>query len=609
MAGETVVTGSPEVMDTQQPQAQQGQQTPQAPAPAQPQQTQEQFPTSAYTPGSEGQFPPSEYTAPSGALSGNTMSPTDPNNPANHPGGTTTDNYAGVQAPAPPHRAFASKVLGVLSDMLGGYTHGNPTYSYDENGKMITTPGDKLSTGKMIMKGVGAALGGLGASANVRGPGAAWRSLGAGFEGEQAKSIAMTERAKEQASTEFKARETAARDKASILHLQAETASLGWTMQRSQQEVDEKSLENNEIMKQLVAADPAHNQDLGHFNTWQEYLKNVPKQQQDQMIADAHNGLIRTTYDTQGGKITGMHFYKINPDWGAQKNSDDVSIAYQTMKDGKPVWDHFTVPTGSMRNDVLAKYLQQSTTDSLKEQQEQETRRHNKAEEAHQAEATQAGLESEAMKSGTAEPMIGAGGKVTGVQANTLPADPFGAKPDRTINRNEYNKRDDQQLQFRQKTLDPVEKSYQMFEKAYADHKRGTKTGAEGMVALSTHLNTTFGSVKGARVTKDMIHEHLSARNITDDMLVAVNKLKNGDPLSNKQWDAFHQLISQSRAVSWQQAGDSARNAGIPRTFYPKPAKMDHSMVPNPSTAQLYMDAAGGDVKLANQAMQAQGWK
>lgn len=116
-----------------------------------------------------------------------------------------------------------------------------------------------------------------------------------------------------------------------------------------------------------------------------------------------------------------------------------------------------------------------------------------------------------------------------------------------------------------------TEKSYQMFEDAYKDHKAGKDdTGAPGMLALSQHLQTTFGTVKGARVTKDMIHEHLHARGVTDDMEVAVNKLINGDPLSDKQWDAFHQLIGDSRLKSWQTAVKEAHRARLPIDFLPE---------------------------------------
>ncbi len=120
-----------------------------------------------------------------------------------------------------------------------------------------------------------------------------------------------------------------------------------------------------------------------------------------------------------------------------------------------------------------------------------------------------------------------------------------------------------------------VEKSYQMMNNAYNEYlaakKAGTElpTGAQSMVALSTHLSTTFGNVKGARITKDMIEHHLGARGVSDGAQVAVQRLTNGDVLSPAQWDAFHDLIKQSRNLSWQTATKQANRKNIPVDFLP----------------------------------------
>lgn len=120
-----------------------------------------------------------------------------------------------------------------------------------------------------------------------------------------------------------------------------------------------------------------------------------------------------------------------------------------------------------------------------------------------------------------------------------------------------------------------VEKSYEMMDNAYKEYKdaeaHGQKlpTGAQSMVALSTHLSTTFGNVKGARITKDMIQEHLGARSVSDAALTAIQRFTNGDVLSPDQWDAFHDLIKQSRQLSWQTAVKEAQRKKIPVDFLP----------------------------------------
>ena len=110
---------------------------------------------------------------------------------------------------------------------------------------------------------------------------------------------------------------------------------------------------------------------------------------------------------------------------------------------------------------------------------------------------------------------------------------------------------------------------------AYNDYKAAAAkgeelpTGAESMLALSTHLSTTFGNLKGSRITKDMIEHHLGARSIPDSALVAVQRLTNGDVLSPDQWDAFHKLIGESRKLSWQTAQKEAKRANLPVDFLP----------------------------------------
>ncbi|MGH9643335.1 MAG: hypothetical protein ACRD3Q_13045 [Terriglobales bacterium] len=119
------------------------------------------------------------------------------------------------------------------------------------------------------------------------------------------------------------------------------------------------------------------------------------------------------------------------------------------------------------------------------------------------------------------------------------------------------------------KTAQSAETSYQMANAAYAQYKQaGGKlpTGAQSMLMLSQHLATTFGTVKGSRVTKDMIQEHLGARGVSDAAEVAVQRAVNGDQLSPAQWDAFHDLIGQARTQAWDSAIRSAHASGLPVT-------------------------------------------
>ena len=119
------------------------------------------------------------------------------------------------------------------------------------------------------------------------------------------------------------------------------------------------------------------------------------------------------------------------------------------------------------------------------------------------------------------------------------------------------------------------EQAYEISDHAYREYMQARQkgkelpTGAQSMVELSQHLATTFGSVKGARVTKDMIEQHLGARGVGDKAVVAVNSLINGDKLSSDQWDAYHDLIQSSRNASWGTAVKEAARKGIPINFLP----------------------------------------
>lgn len=154
-------------------------------------------------------------------------------------------------------------------------------------------------------------------------------------------------------------------------------------------------------------------------------------------------------------------------------------------------------------------------------------------------------------------------------------AEKSGERADQRTSTARDERRIDQHDKAYVQPAEAVEKSYEMMDNAYREFKdaeaHGQKlpTGAQSMVALSTHLSTTFGNVKGARITKDMIQEHLGARSISDAALVAMQKFTNGDVLSPEQWNAFHDLIKQSRDLSWKTAVKEAQRKKIPVDFLP----------------------------------------
>lgn len=127
---------------------------------------------------------------------------------------------------------------------------------------------------------------------------------------------------------------------------------------------------------------------------------------------------------------------------------------------------------------------------------------------------------------------------------------------------------------FVQKQVFPLnnttEKSWQLADQAYnewANARRQGKTlptGAQSMTEFAQHIANTFGGVKGVRINKDLIQEHLGATSVSDDAIKAFQRITTGDQLSPNQWNAFHDLIKQARDASWRGVAANARAAQIP---------------------------------------------
>jgi hypothetical protein len=139
-----------------------------------------------------------------------------------------------------------------------------------------------------------------------------------------------------------------------------------------------------------------------------------------------------------------------------------------------------------------------------------------------------------------------------------------------------------EQLQMRmnyekqyEKPARDAETSYKIQQAAWGEYQDAAKrgqhlpTGAQSMVLMSRHIQSTFGVVKGGRVTRDLIQEHFHARSISDEAVAAFQKLYNGDHLSPPQWQAFHELISESRKETWESAYAEAIRHKVPIDFMP----------------------------------------
>lgn len=111
-----------------------------------------------------------------------------------------------------------------------------------------------------------------------------------------------------------------------------------------------------------------------------------------------------------------------------------------------------------------------------------------------------------------------------------------------------------------------IQTGLQQFDAAMANFNtpEGRKTGADTMLMLSKHLALTFGQVKGTRQTNDMIHEHLGARPLSQDLEVMAEKLTTGQVISDQQIKAYHDLIHEAARINWEWTVKEAIRRGLP---------------------------------------------
>jgi hypothetical protein len=487
-------------------------------------------------------------------------------------------------------------VLHAVASVLAGPSE---TQTVDHETGNITT--HKFSRSERIANTAGIYLRGAAAGAAQHGPGAVGKAALAGVNEQQATQQQQFENTQQ----ESKNVQSQLEQQGARVLQQQQIAESGFRMARLQTEMDDATAEKFNAMQTLLSTDPS-NRMIGHFNSFADLTAAHPD-----LVAAGINlpqlqaqGKLRAVITTKGGKATGVDVFMVNPEWENSKISEPITLRTPMGMDtkGNVQYDTQVIPAGSISRGKALQTLgifgknaldAQEKAIQLKNQttQVQNSTALGKSEIAkNYAESNLADTQSRAL--------IG-----------SQQADPFGNTS--TLPQKELLKRQDAfQSQVVNKAYD-VEKAYTMSQQAYAEYidaaKQGKSlpTGAQSMLLLSQHLGTTFGNVKGSRITKDMIAEHLGARGLTDDAVTAIQRLVNGDQLSSAQWSAFTNLIGQSRNATWSNAVSNAKNQQLPITFLPRG---NGKSTIDPNTAQIYLDAAGGDWQKATGAAQKQGW-
>jgi hypothetical protein len=481
-------------------------------------------------------------------------------------------------------QSWGAKVYHGVLDALGGSN--DVHMERDPNtGKMnvTTTKSGPGTQWKRIIAGAitggGAAMAGAG-----RGPGAGMRSAGLGVMAGEQQAEQGHQQQRQEANEDYDVQQKTATANANRSMLSFQVAKGRFELDQ-QKMVAKSDAIKREVSLISMLGEHSGAIDMGVIHDGAEAMKmfkDDPRLHghlaEGQLIPIDHVNPSDGTYD-------GLHVVWVPKPWLEQMNNQEIELPY-TKADGTK--DVYHVPSGGMSNSTAITTLLSQSKEAQDEQHkiQQDKADKERADAARSQAASQAArvpaenaldyARGAAAASGN-ENELGIGGK-TGF------------------------------LSWYNKIVVPVaqqtETSYRLAAHAhdeyYAARAKGQKlaSGAPAMQMLSQHIATTFGSVKGARITKDMISKHLGARSVSDDLEVAVNHIVNGEELSKNQWDAFGDLISERRNESWNAVLDSAIAQGRPldRIEFPADFRSKNGLPPGRTLQTMNAPAgqAGG---------------
>lgn len=415
--------------------------------------------------------------------------------------------------------------------------------------KVASGPGTQWK--RIIAGGLAGIAGGAGAGP---GPGNTTRALAGGVAGGAQEVQQQQDKQEQQADTTYQMQQAAVTRKAQLALITQQTAANAFELER--RKVDAGYLDAAKLNDFHNFVSDNGGTDLGTAKDLDEVIemhKNDPS-----LLKQLPQGRILATPEVQDGKVVGTRFALIPQNWENQRLDEDQSLPYLKPADkpgDKPTVEYQTVPAGTMTRGKYAAFF----TSQMNEIQKQ------------------ALADSEVKLRGNQGILARAAANKDNVDAQEEP------KRTAIMQENADNKgatATTKAIATHNKAFvdpaDNTEGSYQLANNVYNQYKTLQKkgkdfpTGAQSMLMLSQHLATTFGNVKGARVTKDMIQEHLGARSVSDSGLAALQRITNGDRLSPGQWDAFHDLISESRREKWTMAVKEAKRAKVPIDFLPQ---------------------------------------
>ncbi len=469
------------------------------------------------------------------------------------------------QPPAPPqlgeHKpeepSLASRMYHGILSALGGANDVSVSRNPDGSLNVSKTASGPGTQWKRIIAG---ALQGAGAAAqNARpGPGGITRALGAGINSTINNAQQENDAKRQEATETYNLQQQAITRKAQQALLTQQLTANSFELERRKVDAAYADATHSNDFMNFVHDNGGT--DLGTARNLDEVIamhKNDPN-----LLKQLPQGRIIAMPDVDAaGKITGTLFALVPPSWETQRIDQDMQLPYlkpSDKKDGKPTVAFQTIPAGTMSRGKYAAFYTNQMNEILKQEL-------NESEETFRDRTGKATAAKDYAQANEANAHAAQIPKLTEIAQQNADTKGNSATTKQVTQHNKDYVKPAEDTDTSYRLADDVYKQY----KALKAKGQEFPSGAQSMLMLSQHLGTTFGGVKGARLSKDLIQEHLGARSISDAAQVALQRLTNGDSLSSSQWDAFHDLISEARRQKWTTAVKEAKRAHVPVDFLP----------------------------------------
>lgn len=471
-----------------------------------------------------------------------------------------------------PYTSFGSKLYHGVLNALGG-SH-DVTFERDVNtGKMVAHTADS-SPGTQWKRIIAGALTGFAGAqaAGTRGPGGTLRGFAGGIQAGSNAVEQNRQQARGEADENYKAQLENATNNLRNSMLAQQVAQLSFQNTRAEVTAGQEDIDRLNTFNQLMDDGGQGTQRLGTFDTPQDVYKFAADYKD--VMGHHVNGRVAIMPNVVDGKIKGFTAAIVTPDWQNSRTTRDYKIPTQEVKDGKVVDSEMTIPAGEKNGAVaqmLMAYAKERGQAKLQAAQTAhagaETEDIPKAAKDRHTEAAASMMHAQTEQSESTSKIAldnaeaaAANAKAAATKAGVEDVD-FGPGGPKGFNT------------WHKEMVEPALATEQMFQqsnKVYNEYQALRKqgktfpTGAQSVQFLANHVAGTFGTVKGARIGRDIIEKHLGARGLSDNLVTGIQNIISGQQLSDGQWNAFFQMMNDRRDANWQTVLNDAKAEGRP---------------------------------------------